>query len=223
MIVRKSYVSCFLSLLKGSHGSGVRTLSNIAYRSGQTWTVDAITAWQRHVLCSLPWLSSINNSTILTSFQVISDKDNLRIYVRLSISVDIKVKCNSTFTSIGKSKISAATTWHHVTTRHVPPPRVTWHRKHKLWRGAKNRQILKVCNHQSTKASLCLKDSSYAMVFIWIYLVGCGVCRMAGLRQSSVVVIIYASICPLSLQHNIGPLIQPATAQITSCSNTNNK
>lgn len=162
-------------------------------------------------------------STILTSFQVISDKDNLRIYVRLSISVDIKVKCNSTFTSIGKSKISAATTWHHVTTRHVPPPRVTWHRKHKLWRGAKNRQILKVCNHQSTKASLCLKDSSYAMVFIWIYLVGCGVCRMAGLRQSSVVVIIYASICPLSLQHNIGPLIQPATAQITSCSNTNNK
>lgn len=139
------------------------------------------------------------------------------------VSVDIKVKCNSTFTSIGKSKISAATTWHHVTTRHVPPPRVTWHRKHKLWRGAKNRQILKVCNHQSTKASLCLKDSSYAMVFIWIYLVGCGVCRMAGLRQSSVVVIIYASICPLSLQHNIGPLIQPATAQITSCSNTNNK
>ena len=140
------------------------------------------------------------------------------------VSVDIKVKCNSTFTSIGKSKISAATTWHHVTTRHVPPPRVTWHRKHKLWRGAKNRQLLKVwCNHQSTKASLCLKDSSYAMVFIWIYLVGCGVCRMAGLRQSSVVVIIYASICPLSLQHNIGPLIQPATAQITSCSNTNNK
>ena len=120
MIVRKSYVSCFLSLLKGSHGSGVRTSSNIAYRSGQTWTVDAITAWQRHVLCSLPWLSSINNSTILTSFQVISDKDNLRIYVRLSISVDIKAKSNAILPSRLLVKVRSRllprdTTWPHVT------------------------------------------------------------------------------------------------------------
>ena len=60
-------------------------------------------------------------STILTSFQVISDKDNLRIYVRLSISVDIKAKSNAILPSrlllvkVRSQLLPRDNTWPHVT------------------------------------------------------------------------------------------------------------